>query len=137
MTDRRVVRPNRLPLGRRSFHGPLRVEVEEECGAFADDVAEGPQASQGFADDQRGQGQHVEEIRRGEVGHVDERAAPAARPAAHAPQQETVQTQAQQKGEAVGHGLKDPLVVTGHRTDFKGLHSKDQTKRFNKRRPVT
>ncbi|XP_041635375.1 insulin receptor substrate 2-B [Cheilinus undulatus] len=25
MTDRRVVRPNRLPLGRRSFHGPLRV----------------------------------------------------------------------------------------------------------------
>uniref|UniRef100_H3C6Z3 Uncharacterized protein n=1 Tax=Tetraodon nigroviridis TaxID=99883 RepID=H3C6Z3_TETNG len=25
MADRRVVRPNRLPLGRRSFHGPLRV----------------------------------------------------------------------------------------------------------------
>ncbi|XP_029381703.1 insulin receptor substrate 2-B [Echeneis naucrates] len=25
MADRRIVRPNRLPLGRRSFHGPLRV----------------------------------------------------------------------------------------------------------------
>ncbi len=33
MTDRRVVRPNRLPLGRRSFHGPLRVSEPSTAAA--------------------------------------------------------------------------------------------------------
>uniref|UniRef100_A0A3Q4BHK0 Uncharacterized protein n=1 Tax=Mola mola TaxID=94237 RepID=A0A3Q4BHK0_MOLML len=33
MTDRRVVRPNRLPLGRRSFHGPLRVSEPSTASA--------------------------------------------------------------------------------------------------------
>jgi len=42
------------------------------------------------ADDERRQGQHVEEIRHGEVGHVDDSAAPAARPTTHAPQQGAV-----------------------------------------------
>lgn len=33
MADRRVVRPNRLPLGRRSFHGPLRVNEPSTASA--------------------------------------------------------------------------------------------------------
>ncbi|TWW63567.1 Insulin receptor substrate 2-A [Takifugu flavidus] len=33
MADRRVVRPNRLPLGRRSFHGPLRVSEPSTASA--------------------------------------------------------------------------------------------------------
>ncbi|XP_030018111.1 insulin receptor substrate 2-B [Sphaeramia orbicularis] len=33
MADRRVVRPNRLPLGRRSFHGPLRVSEPSTVSA--------------------------------------------------------------------------------------------------------
>lgn len=33
MADRRVVRPNRLPLGRRSFHGPLRVSEASTASA--------------------------------------------------------------------------------------------------------
>lgn len=33
MADRRVVRPNRLPLGRRSFHGPLRVSEASTTSA--------------------------------------------------------------------------------------------------------
>ncbi|XP_069028250.1 insulin receptor substrate 2-B [Embiotoca jacksoni] len=33
MADRRVVRPNRLPLGRRSFHGPLRVSEPSTSSA--------------------------------------------------------------------------------------------------------
>lgn len=33
MADRRVVRPNRLPLGRRSFHGPLRVSEPSAASA--------------------------------------------------------------------------------------------------------
>lgn len=33
MADRRVVRPNRLPLGRRSFHGPLRVSEPTTASA--------------------------------------------------------------------------------------------------------
>ncbi|KAM6960084.1 insulin receptor substrate 2-B [Tautogolabrus adspersus] len=33
MVDRRVVRPNRLPLGRRSFHGPLRVSEPPTASA--------------------------------------------------------------------------------------------------------
>ncbi|KAM4536695.1 insulin receptor substrate 2-B [Odontesthes bonariensis] len=35
MADRRVVRPNRLPLGRRSFHGPLRVSEPSAASAGA------------------------------------------------------------------------------------------------------
>ncbi|XP_062300924.1 insulin receptor substrate 2-A isoform X2 [Scomber scombrus] len=33
LADRRVVRPNRLPLGRRSFHGPLRVSEPSSVSA--------------------------------------------------------------------------------------------------------
>lgn len=33
LADRRVVRPNRLPLGRRSFHGPLRVSEPPAASA--------------------------------------------------------------------------------------------------------
>uniref|UniRef100_A0A8C2XR23 Insulin receptor substrate 2 n=1 Tax=Cyclopterus lumpus TaxID=8103 RepID=A0A8C2XR23_CYCLU len=33
ITDRRVARPNRLPLGRRSFHGPLRVSEPSAASA--------------------------------------------------------------------------------------------------------
>ncbi|XP_039997423.1 insulin receptor substrate 2-B isoform X2 [Xiphias gladius] len=33
MADRRIVRPNRLPLGRRSFHGPLRVSEPSTASA--------------------------------------------------------------------------------------------------------
>ncbi|XP_076027726.1 insulin receptor substrate 2-B [Genypterus blacodes] len=33
MADRRAVRPNRLPLGRRSFHGPLRVSEPSTASA--------------------------------------------------------------------------------------------------------
>ncbi|XP_028261481.1 insulin receptor substrate 2-B isoform X2 [Parambassis ranga] len=33
VADRRVVRPNRLPLGRRSFHGPLRVSEPSTASA--------------------------------------------------------------------------------------------------------
>ncbi|XP_034532277.1 insulin receptor substrate 2-B [Notolabrus celidotus] len=33
MADRRVVRPNRLPLGRRSFHGPLRISEPSTASA--------------------------------------------------------------------------------------------------------
>uniref|UniRef100_A0A3Q0SKZ0 Uncharacterized protein n=1 Tax=Amphilophus citrinellus TaxID=61819 RepID=A0A3Q0SKZ0_AMPCI len=33
MADRRIVRPNRLPLGRRSFHGPLRVSEPSMASA--------------------------------------------------------------------------------------------------------
>lgn len=33
MADRRIVRPNRLPLGRRSFHGPLRISEPSTASA--------------------------------------------------------------------------------------------------------
>lgn len=67
-----------------------RLTKKEESDDFAGDVAEGPRAAHGTTDNERGQGQHLEEIRHGEVGHVDDGAAPAARPTAHAPQLGTV-----------------------------------------------
>lgn len=39
MADRRVARPNRLPLGRRSFHGPLRVSEPSAAPAGASSSA--------------------------------------------------------------------------------------------------
>ncbi|XP_041840622.1 insulin receptor substrate 2-B [Melanotaenia boesemani] len=43
MADRRIVRPNRLPLGRRSFHGPLRVSVSSSTSVPpTGSSAEGP-----------------------------------------------------------------------------------------------
>ena len=105
-------------------HAAVEVDVEEEPDALADEVAEGPQAPHGVADDEDGQAEHVQEVRHGQVGQVDDRAAPAARPAADAPQQGAVQTQAQEEDEAVGDREKEPLVLAGHWADLEAIHSK-------------
>ena len=105
-------------------HAAVEVDEEEEPDALAHEVAEGPQTPHGVADDEGWQAEHVQEVRHGQVGQVDDRAAPAAPPAADAPQQGAVQTQAQEEDEAIWDREKEPLVVAGHWADFEVIHSK-------------